>query len=211
MLNDNSKNTVYPSPLEKGDGLRPNEGKVFRVTFAWQRIPPLVRVPLLYGLLGGLVCIGFIILFYYMGKHPLLIPPFFDVRVLIIAILLFFAIKEVRDYFFGGIIFLWQGMGGCLVFLASLAATSALGMALFGALEPGFVKLYIDQGIQQIKNIPATSIEQIGKQAVEEVLKTLPTTTLGDLIQKYTGQTFAIGFFITIIISVILRRQPKPL
>jgi hypothetical protein len=177
----------------------------------WKSIPPLARIPLVYGLLGGVVCLVFIISFYYFGKHPLLIPPFFDVRILVTAILTFFALKEVRDYFFGGIIFFWQGMGGCLVFLGALATITSLGIALFGTLEPGFIKLYVDQGIAQIKSLPPESVNQIGAPAVEEVLKTLPNTTLGDLIAKYASQTFAIGFFITIIISVILRRQPKPL
>ena len=177
----------------------------------WKSMPPLVRIPLIYGLIGGVICVVLLISFYYFGKHPLLIPPFFDVRIFVIAILSFFALKEVRDYFFGGIIFLWQGMGGCLVFLGGLALVTSIGIWIFGTAVPGFVELYVAQGIAQIKSLPAESVNQIGKQAVEEVLKTLPTTTLGDLIGKYASQTFAIGFFITIIISVILRRQPKPI
>jgi Protein of unknown function (DUF4199) len=177
----------------------------------WKSIPPLARIPLAYGALAGLLSVGFIIMFYYFGKHPFLIPPFFDSRILVIAILTFFALKEVRDYFLGGILFFWQGMGGCLVFLGAMALVDWAGIAIFGALELGFVTAYIEQGIAQIKSIPAESIAQIGQQAVDEVLKTLPTTTLTDMSLKYTSQTFAIGFFITIIVSVILRRQPKPL
>jgi hypothetical protein len=177
----------------------------------WKSIPPLVRIPLTYGLIGGLVCVILLISFYYFGKHPLLIPPFFDVRIFVIAILTFFALKEVRDYFFGGIIFFWQGMGGSLVFLGALALTTSIGIWAFGSMEPGFIKLYVEQGMAQINRLPPESVNQIGAQAVEEVLKTLPNTTLGDLIAKYASQTFTIGFFITIIISVILRRQPKPL
>lgn len=175
----------------------------------WKRIPPLVRIPMVYGGLGGVICAAFIATFYYFGKHPLLILPFFDVRIFVIAILTFFALKEVRDYFFGGILFFWQGMGGCLIFLAGMAAVSGLGMGIFGSFEPDFIKLYVDQGIAQIKSLPPESVKQIGQLAVDEVLNTLPKTTLADLIQKYTGQTFGIGFFITIIVSVILRRQPK--
>ena len=178
---------------------------------SWNSIPPLVRVPLKYGILGGALSVGFFISFYYFGKHPFLIPPFFDIRVLLIAIFLFFALREVRDYFFDGILYFWQGMAGCLVYLASMATIGLAGVLGFGNLEPGFRDMFVEQGLAQIKSLPPDSISQIGKQAVDEVLITLSKTTLNQMAFKYTGQTFAIGFFITIIISVILRRQPKTL
>ena len=161
-------------------------------------------------MLGGLLGVAFVISFYFFGKHPFLIPPFFDIRVLLIAIFLFFALREVRDYFFKGILYFWQAMAGCLVYLTTMAIIGLMGVISFGNIDNNFVNLYIEQGIAQLKSLPPESIEQIGKQAYDEVLSTLPTTTLSQMAFKYTGQTFAIGFFITIIISVILRRQPKP-
>jgi len=178
--------------------------------FNWNRIPPLVRIPLKYGILSGLLSVTFLILFYFAGKHPLLIPPYFDSRILVMAILLFFALREVRDYFFGGILFFWQGMAGCLVFLASMALLGWIGIIVFSAIEPGFVSLYIEQGLSQIKRIPPEIIKQIGQEAVDEELQLLPNMTAALLAKKFTGQTFILGFFITIIISVISRRQPKP-
>lgn len=177
---------------------------------AWKRIPPLVRIPLKYGIFGGVLSLAFVVTFYYLGKHPFLIPPFFDIRVFLIAIFLFFSLREVRDYFFEGIFYFWQGMAGSLVYLSCMALIAALGLLAFGNYEPGFVSIYIEQGMAQIKSIPLESIEQIGQRAVDEVLESLPKTTLAQMAIKYTSQTFAIGFFITIIISVILRRQPKP-
>ncbi len=177
--------------------------------FSWKSIPPLVRIPLKYGVLGGVLSLSFAISFYYFGRHPFLIPPFFDIRVLLIGIFLFFSLREVRDYFFEGIFYFWQGMAGSLVYLGCMALVGWLGLMAFGTFEPDFVDVYITQGIAQIKSIPPESIQQVGQQAVDEVLKTLPTTSLSQMAIKYTSQTFAIGFFITIIISVILRRQPK--
>ena len=177
--------------------------------FKWTSLPPLVRVPLKYGILGAGLSLTFVISFYYFGKHPFLIPPFFDIRVILIAIFLFFSLREVRDYFFEGILYFWQGMAGSLVYLGCMAGLGFIGIIAFGTIEAGFVDTYIAQGIAQIKSIPPESVKQIGKQAVDEVLNTLPATTLIKMAIKYTSQTFAIGFFITIIISVILRRQPK--
>jgi hypothetical protein len=100
-------------------------------------------------------------------------------------------------------------MAGCLVYLATMATIAHLGIIVFGNFDPNFRDMFVEQGIAQIESLPPDSIAQIGKQAVDEVLATLPTTTLSQMAFKYTGQTFAIGFFITIIMSVILRRQPK--
>ena len=105
----------------------------------WNSIPPLVRIPLKYGILGGVLSVAFVISFYYFGKHPLLIPPFFDIRVLLIAIMLFFALREVRDFFFDGVLYLWQGMAGCVVYLVAMAAIGLTGIFAFG----NFVYTYI--------------------------------------------------------------------
>lgn len=170
---------------------------------------PLVRVMARFGLISGLLSIGSMISFYYMGKHPFWIFPMFDVRILFIAIFLVFGLKEVRDYFFGGILFFWQGLGGSLVFLAVMAFVSWVGVMVFGNAEQGFLSEYIRQGLEQISTLTPDALEQIGAPAVEETRRTLPSTTLAWMAQRYALQTFAFGFFITIIIAVVLRRQPS--
>jgi hypothetical protein len=178
---------------------------------SWKSIPPLVRIPLAYGGLSGALSLLFIISFFYFGKHPFYISPFFDGRVLLMAVLLFFALREVRDYFFEGILYLWQGMGGCLVFLGGMMLVDAIGIAIFSTTQSEFIQLYIDQGLAQIKTFSPEAIKQIGQPAVEELQKSLPNTTVSDMVRLYTVQTLILGIFVTIIISVISRRQPKTL
>ena len=176
---------------------------------SWLRIPPLVRIPLMYGVLGGLLSLAFAISFYYLGKHPFWMSPFFDVRVFVIAIFLFFSLREVRDYFYGGVLYFWQGLGGCYIYLASMTAVSTLGLIVFVKYQPDFLNDYKNIGLQQLRNLSPDAIQEIGKPAVDELLKTLPDYTLQEMAQKYAWQTLIIGTFITIIISVISRRQPK--
>jgi hypothetical protein len=175
----------------------------------WKRIPPLVRIPMAYGVLGGALALGFVLLMFYNGKHPLYINPFFDIRILIIAILLVFSLKEVRDFFLGGILFFWQGFFGCLVYLISMIIISSGGMLLLGNYNEKFVLDYRKQGLEQINLYSEDTIKQIGKPAVDELKATLPTIEIGQITQTYSFQTLIFGLFITIIISVILRRQPK--
>ncbi|HRI80445.1 MAG TPA: hypothetical protein PLR06_13005, partial [Cyclobacteriaceae bacterium] len=71
---------------------------------------PLIRVNLLYGAIAGFICGVTVISMYYMGKHPFLVNPFFDFRVAAFSLLLFFSLKEVRDYFRNGVLTFFQGM-----------------------------------------------------------------------------------------------------
>jgi len=79
------------------------------------RINPLFTVSLRYGLIASVAGMASVVAFFYMGKHPFWIFPLFDIRILVISILLFFSLKEIRDYFFGGLLFFWQGIAGSII------------------------------------------------------------------------------------------------
>ena len=173
-------------------------------------LSPVVKVSARYGAIAGVLCIGLVISLFYMDKHPVLVNPFLDFRVFVFSVLLYFSLKEIRDFYQDGLLHFWQGMGGSLLFLAASALISSSGILLFGSWQPAFVSDYVMQFTQQIQNLPPETVERIGKDVIERNLKALPETTLGNLASLYAWQTFQIGFFISIIISVILRRQPKP-
>lgn len=170
---------------------------------------PLVHVCFRYGAIAGFLCALTVISLYYMGKHPFLITPFFDFRVPAFSLLLFFSLREVRDYFYEGRLTFFDGLGGSIIFLMTAAFVSDLVIFIFGSLQPDFVVEYVRQLGEQIRNIPPESIDQVGKATIENSLKELPFITLTYLVGLYAWQTFQIGFFISVIISVILRRQPK--
>lgn len=170
---------------------------------------PLFRISVRYGLISALLCVAIVVSMYYMHKHPFLVNPFLDFRVFAFAVLLFFCLKEIRDYYQDGILHFWQGMASSLLFLSITAAFSAGGIALFAWLQPGFVTEYIEQFTTQIRNLPADTVERIGKEVIDRNLSALPATKGTDLASLYAWQTYQLGFFISIIISVILRRQLK--
>lgn len=175
----------------------------------FNRWPLLVRVPVRYGVIGGVIALIQLMAFYYMDKHPFLIPVFFDFRIVLFAVLIFFALKELRTYHFGGLLFFWQGVIASLLFTLVFASVAALLLWLFCSLQPGFVSQYIQLAISQIKTFPPEVVEQIGKDVYERNLNALPATDAFDLVSLYFVQSFGISFFISIILSVVLRQQPK--
>lgn len=175
----------------------------------FNRIPPLVRVPLRYGIPVGVLGFVLVIVLYYINRHPFLVPVFFDFRIALFGVLFFFSLKELRDYHFGGLLFFWQGLAACFVFIVTFAVVSSSLVWLFGVLQPAFVERYVQLFLEQVKTFPPEIIERIGKEAYESNLAALPSTNAFDLAFLYFWQCFVIGFFVSIILSVILRRQPN--
>jgi hypothetical protein len=170
---------------------------------------PLIKVPLKYGAIAGVLGTGLVIGLFYIGSHPFLIPPYLDFRIILFAVFIFFTLKELRDYWYGGILYFWQGLLGSLIFTAIFALIASLLLQIFIAVVPGFLESYIVQFTEYLKGLPADDINRIGKDTFERNLKELSATNGFNLALVYSIQSFVISFFISIIMSVITRRQPS--
>lgn len=161
------------------------------------------------GLIAGVLGFSLLVALYYMGKHPFLFPIYFDFRLILLAVFMVMTLKEFRDDFQEGILYFGQAMMSSFVFTAVFALVASLLIWLFCMIVPEFLTSYITTATEQLKTIQPAIIEQLGKEAYERNLNQLPATHGSDLAVDYLGKTFIISFFISIIISVILRRQPK--
>lgn len=170
---------------------------------------PWVAIAVRNGLMGGVVGMMMLLGLYFLGRHPFLIPPYMDFRIVLFGVLLFFTLKEFRDYFQEGTLYFWQGMFMSLTFTAVFSLVAFLAVWSFASWNPRFVSTYISLTLDQIKSMPPEIIERIGKADYERSVKALPATRGIDLASLYFWQSYVISFFISIIISVILRRQPK--
>lgn len=167
------------------------------------------KVSLRYGALAGIVGSAFLIGLYYMGRHPFLIPVFIDFRIILFGVFIFFTLREIRDYYQEGILYFWQGIIASLIFTLCYAFISALVLWIFMRAVPEFLTEYISLSVEQVKSLPPEVIERIGKDVYAQNLKMLPNTKAFDLSFLYFTQSLMISLFISIILSVILRRQPK--
>ena len=96
-----------------------------------ESLTPLIRVCARYGAMAGLLGSALLIILYYLGRHPFLIPVFLDFRIVLFGIFIFFCLKEYRDTLRQGIIYFWEGMIGSLVFVMAFAGIGALCSILF--------------------------------------------------------------------------------
>lgn len=170
---------------------------------------PLLGVSLRYGLIGGVLGFGLVLVLYYVGQHPFLTPIFLDFRILLFGVLIFFSLKEVRDYYQQGELYFWQGMIGSFIFTFAYALISSSLMYGFARVQPEFVSSFIRLAIEQTRTFAPEDIERIGRQNYEEGLRSLQSADAYFMASRYFVQSFILSFFISIILSVILRRQPK--
>ena len=173
-------------------------------------LPPLLRVPLKYGFFGGLLgVLVMAFLFYFGTNHPQLFPVFLDFRILLFAVFVFFSIKEFRDYRQNGVLHFWQGMIIGMTCYMTIALIISIFIGVYGTVEPEYTERYISEITTVLTENKDQVIEKVGKENYDRQLEALPFTTVSDLAVDYLLKSMFIGLFLTIIISVILRNQPK--
>ena len=170
---------------------------------------PFVRVPLVNGAIAGALGAVLTIVLYYLSGHPFLIPVYLDFRILLFGFFIFFTLKEFRDLHQEGILYFWQGLIISFIFVNIFGAVAGGLLWIFALIVPAFVSDYIRSQTEILSNMPQEIIDRIGKDVYDRNLELLPATNAFDLASLYFTQSLIIGFFISIILSVILRRQPK--
>jgi hypothetical protein len=169
----------------------------------------VVKVALRYGSLAGITGWVLLLILYYIGRHPVLIPVYMDFRIVLFVVFIFFTLREIRDYYQNGVLYFSQGVFSSLVFTICYATLASFLLHIFMQLEPDFLNDYIRFSVETVKSLPTETIEKIGKDAYNRNLELLPQTDIWDLTLLYFFQSLLISLFISIILSVILRRQPK--
>lgn len=170
---------------------------------------PLFKVSFRYGLLAGIIGSALVIGLYYMGRHPFLIPVYMDFRIILFGVFMFFTLREVRDYYQNGVLYFWQGFISCFLFTVTYAVLSSGVLMVFIYAVPKFLSDYVDLSLKQLNSLPTEVIDSIGREVYEKNLELLPKTDALDLASLYLLQCFLISLFLSIILSVTLRKEPK--
>lgn len=162
-----------------------------------------------YALIASVLGMGLIIVLFLYHRHPFLIPVLIDFRIFLFGIFIYVSLKEYRDTVNEGLLFFWQGIVGSYVLILEYAVMVCIGIIILGLVNHNFVTDFITQFTEQARSYPPDAVEQIGKEAFEKYLTELKSVTIFAMARQYFGQCLIIGAFVSIILSVILRRTPK--
>jgi len=172
---------------------------------------PLISIGLQWGALAGTLTVVFLVAMFYVGRHPLMISPFMDFRILLLGVCIFFSLREFRDAHQQGALYFWQGMVGGFIMVVVAATIASLLLMAFCAFETSFIPDYVKAMTAYLNTFPPEDIARIGKDVYDRNLAQLPATNSKQLASLYFMQSLMIGFFVSIILSVILRKEPKPI
>ncbi|WKZ58717.1 MAG: DUF4199 domain-containing protein [Cyclobacteriaceae bacterium] len=171
---------------------------------------PLFTIAVRYGAIAAVLSIALNMAMFYMNRHPVMISPYLDFRIFLYGIFIFFSLKEYRDFHNEGALHFFQGMFGSFVLVATAGVLGSILYRIFGAFETNFIPEYVRLMTEYLKGWPEEDIARVGKETFERNLQSLPSTNMGQIATMYLVQSFGIGLFVSIIMSVILRKQPKP-
>jgi hypothetical protein len=172
---------------------------------------PIYNVTLKYGLIASILAIIFLMILYYSGTHPLLIPTFFDYRILLFGLFIFFAAKEFKEFYNNQFLQFWQGMIIGIGVYVIVGVVVGSFLVVFANLDANFHQQYIDGTIRGLE-INKEQLLHAGKVTISEEeyngqiqkLQNTPTYYLGI---DYFIKSCIVGFFIAIILAVILRKS----
>lgn len=170
----------------------------------------LIRLSIRYGIIAAALSSVLMVAMYYMGTHPLTVG-LMDFRILLYGVFLFFFLKEFREDYQQGGLYFWQGMVGSFFMITVAGTLSSLTLWLFSEIDKNFIPSYIKVVTEYLNTFSQEDINRIGKDVFESNLKSLPATNAKQVAGKYFVQSMMIGFFVSIILSVILRKEPKTL
>jgi hypothetical protein len=171
---------------------------------------PLFRIPFRYGLIGGVLGCMVIASLYYMGQHPFLVPWIVDFRIVIFSMFIFLSLKETRDNHLGGSLSFSQGMIGSYVFIGTSAIIGSVFTWCIATWDKNFLPSYISKTTEQVKAFQKEMVENFSAKNYQQQITELQSASQLTLASDYFLKSLIIGLFLTIIISIILRKQTQP-
>ena len=178
-----------------------------------KRLHPLITVPLKYALVASLLAVILLIILFTTGRHPLLIPIFYDYRILLFAVFIFFTLKEFKDYHGQGILHFWQGLLAGIMFYLSLGLLVGIFINVYGHLQPDFLTGYIEGIIKGLElnreQLTSQHTITITPEELDRQISLMKATKPHQMALDYFIKSCLIGFFLSILLAVILRRTDR--
>jgi hypothetical protein len=168
---------------------------------------PLFAVPIKFGSFAGVMSVITFLMLYFLDFNPFVESRMMDV--VLIPIFLFFSIKDFRDLRNGRILHYWQGMTVGVITYLLMGLISFAFILIFVEMEPQALTDYINNRLALMEGSKAQFFEQLGEDTYNTAIIDLSKTSALDLAIDDFLKKSIIGLMLTIMISVILRKQPK--
>jgi putative flippase GtrA len=165
---------------------------------------PLLASSVKYGVVGGVMFIMLFVLLYFLKENPL---SSYAIDSIMIALFLYFTLKEVRDYRQRGSLTFTQGMTAGFIMYLTIALLSALFTFVFiEFIDPKVLERHIPENLSILTDDPKKWTEKFGDQTYQEVLEGVRNQTSVDVAISDFIRKIGIGLFLTGIFTLFLKR-----
>lgn len=169
----------------------------------------MLKVSIKYALICGVFLTIIYHVSYYLGSNPLIDISHLIFDVILFGLFIFFAEKEFKSYQSGGAFHFWQGMS--IGFMIYTIATVLFGLALwvYLILSPDAVINYQEAATNFLNERAETYQNEFGADVLADQISAIQKITISDLVLSSSFKKLLAGFFVTPVISIILRNQRK--
>ena len=169
----------------------------------------MLKTAIKYAVLCGVFITLIYHVSYWLGSNPLIDLSHLIFDLILFGLFIFFAQKEFKTYQGEGIMHFWQGMTmGFIVYGIGTLIFAVLLVAYF-YFEPNAVINYQEEATKFLTEKADLYEEKFGEGSLQTQLDLIQETSTWDLISSASLKKLLAGFFITPVISIILRKQPK--
>jgi hypothetical protein len=167
---------------------------------------PLLKVPLAFGALTGLLAFGYFLALYFLGVQPLGNKKVLDfgIHIILMAAACWYYRKVIGQ----GMLHLWEALTIC--YLVNIFGAFINGWLIYlfvTYIDPAVFANYLaDMQLLLIQGKPEM-VKNIGEAEFQTMVQNVAGTSRGELISDEVYKKTLMGILPIIIISMILRRQ----
>ncbi|MBN7817910.1 DUF4199 domain-containing protein [Algoriphagus pacificus] len=161
----------------------------------------------LFGLLGGIMGLISFIVLTFLREDPTNLNLIFGY--VIVPISLYLALRYFKDYTNSGYISFAEGMSVGFVTYMFIALLSFVGIWLILNLSPDLFELIKASKVQALIESKETIVSQVGTESYDATLESVQNMVKTDIAINDSIWKIIPGLFFTIIISIILRKNPN--
>lgn len=168
----------------------------------------MIKPSVKYGLLCGI----FLILTFWLsmkyGSNPLVDIRHLFLDLLVFILFIFFATKEYKTYYAKGYLHFWQGMsiGFFVYFFAVLFF--AISLWIYFELDPDLLDRYKLEARAFLMRHKEALTLRVTESEFQSQLDAVGSVTVKNLVFSTIGKKMLAGFFVTPVVSIILRKNP---
>ena len=167
---------------------------------------PLLKIPMGFGALTGILCFLYFLGLYAVGITPLGTKKVLDFGIHVIMMVV--AVWYFRKHVGNGALHLWEALSICYVLNTVAALTT--GWLIYGFLNYGdssvFVK-YLAEMKQLLVSTKGQLIKELGQAEYQKMLIDAANIKPADLIADELSKKTVLAVFPALLISLIFRKQ----